>query len=99
MNRFDRLPHIAARRQRRAPRYLTSGDWRAETLAGTFESAARAQPDQRWYFWMSGESVELSFGDLAREAFAFARRLRADASLDTDGVVAMTLPNSPAAVP
>lgn len=96
-NRFDMLPHIAPRYKLRAG-YFETGEWEHRSLGAAFTAAAAARPDQAWIFRLAGQDVARSMGELALRARDFALRLRADTTADEDTVVAIVLPNAPAAV-
>jgi acyl-CoA synthetase (AMP-forming)/AMP-acid ligase II len=98
VNRFDALPHIAARYARRRARYVDNGLWPDETLASAFARAATEHPDQQWTFLIDGNTSTYPFAELADHAWDFAGRLSAVGLKPDDPVVAVALPNAPGAV-
>ena len=98
MNRFDRLPHIAARYQRRRTLYEGTGLWPTSTLQRAFLDALATKPGQEWTFVTAGVPVKLTLGELGAAASSFAARLAASSAASADDVLAIVLPNSAGAV-
>ena len=98
MNRFDALPHIAARHRRRQARYAAGGHWSHGTLKQAFERALRRQPDQSWTFLLDGATSRTEFGVLGGHAVEFGRALAGRPAGAGHPVVAIALPNCPGAV-
>jgi acyl-CoA synthetase (AMP-forming)/AMP-acid ligase II len=98
VNRFDRLPHIAARYAARAERYRATGEWPDRTLGAALRAAVARDPGQRWVFCAADRSeTATTLAELAERAEAFARALVA-AGATGDSVVGILVPNSAGAV-
>jgi acyl-CoA synthetase (AMP-forming)/AMP-acid ligase II len=97
VNRFDEIPHIAARYRRRRERYAGTGLWPSETLRSSFEKAVVSHPGQNWTFAVGDEEIRLTMAELADAAYAFGRLLAGIGPDPQDPVVAIALANSPGA--
>jgi acyl-CoA synthetase (AMP-forming)/AMP-acid ligase II len=94
VNRFDRLPHLAARYAGRRARYRADGSWSDRTLVDRLRAAVERNPGQSWTFSAPDRSeTRTTLVELAARAEAFARALR-EAGATDDTVVGVLLPNS-----